>query len=48
VARGKRKFKQAAKLPDDKFSEVLLKTNDYEPKTARGEASKQKRDEISN
>lgn len=38
-------FKQAAKLSDDKFSEVLLKTNDYEPKTARGEASKQKRDE---
>jgi Transposase DDE domain len=38
-------FKQAAKLSDDKFSEVLLKTNDYEPKTTRGEASKKKRDE---
>jgi hypothetical protein len=38
-------FKQAAKLSDDKFSEVLLKTNDYEPKTALGQASKQKRDE---
>jgi len=38
-------FKQAAKLSDDKFSEMLLKTNDYEPKTTRGEASKKKRDE---
>ncbi len=38
-------FKQAAKLSDDKFSEVLIKTNDYEPKTVRGEASKKKRDE---
>ncbi len=38
-------FKQAAKLSDDKFNEVLLKTNDYEPKTTRGEAFKKKRDE---
>jgi len=38
-------FNQAAKLSDDKFIEVLLKTDDYEPKTPRGDASKQKRDE---
>jgi hypothetical protein len=37
-------FKQAAQLGEDKFSEVPLKTNGYEPKTERGKASKQERD----
>lgn len=48
VTRGKKGtyfFDQAAELGEDKFREVILKTNEYEPKTARGKASKKKRDE---
>ena len=48
VTRGKKGtvfFEQAAELGEDKFREVMLKTKEYEPKTARGKASKQKRDE---
>lgn len=48
ITRGKREtyfFKQATELGEDEFREVMLKTNEYEPKTARGKASKRKRDE---
>jgi len=48
VTRGKKGtefYEQAAELGADKFREVMLKTNEYEPKTARGKAAKLKRDE---
>jgi hypothetical protein len=48
VTRGKQGtdfYVQAAELGADKFREVMLKTKEYEPKTARGKAAKKKRDE---
>jgi|GEM_PF-996224 len=48
VTRGKKGtefYEQAAELGADKFREVMLKTKEYEPKTARGKAAKLKRDE---
>jgi len=42
--RGTYLFKEAIELGDDKFREVTLETNEYEPKTSRGKASKRKRD----
>ena len=48
VTRGKKGtdiFEKAAELGDDKFREVMLKTKEYEPKTASGKAAKIKRDE---
>ncbi len=47
VTRGKRGtkfYEQAAGLGEDEFREVVLKTKEYEPKTARGKAAKLKRD----
>jgi len=48
VTRGKKGtniFEQAAELGEDKFKEVMLKTKEYEPKTASGKAAKNKRNE---
>ena len=48
VTRGKKGtelYEQAAELGADKIGEVMLKTKEYEPKTARGKAAKHKRDE---
>ena len=48
VTRGKKGtelYEQAAELGADEFREVMLKTKEYEPKTARGKAAKLKRDE---
>jgi hypothetical protein len=48
VTRGKQGtdfYVQAAELGADKFREVMLKTKEYEPKTARGKAAKKQRDE---
>jgi uncharacterized protein with GYD domain len=47
VTRGKRGtkfYEQAAELGEDEFREVVLKTKEYEPKTARGKVAKLKRD----
>ena len=38
-------YEQAAEPRADEFREVMLKTKEYEPKTARGKAAKLKRDE---
>ena len=47
VTRGKqgtKLFEQAAELGDDEFRVLVLKTREYEPKTARGKVAKEKRD----
>jgi len=48
ITRGKKGtelYEQAAELGADEFREVMPRTKEYEPKTARGKAAKQKRDE---
>ena len=47
VTRGKKEtviFEQAAKVEEDRFKEVMLKTKEYEPKTASGKSKKKIRD----
>ena len=47
VTRGKKGtklYEQVAELSEEDFRAVVLKTKEYEPKTARGKASKKKRD----
>ncbi|MFZ2071166.1 MAG: hypothetical protein WAV32_06180 [Halobacteriota archaeon] len=48
VSRGKegtKLYEQVAELDESEFREVILKTKEYEPKTARGKAAQEMRDE---